>query len=122
MDLARIRESFVWLRDHTRGVRHVLLVTDDGFPVVSTLASGDREQRSTAAAARMSEAGRRALLDLDMGGLDVIVTMGSEGCLVQKRLGPDATVLILCDPTAQLGLVLGRLRRILPALEEAGRV
>ncbi len=119
MDQNALRNLLLQVCSRTEGIRSLLLVTDDGFPIVSTLDAGDEESRSTAVGAILTEAGERGLKEMDLGSLDVVVTIGSDGYLVQKRLAANATVLIVCNQEVMLGLTLARLRSVFPQLHEA---
>ena len=113
MDVKRIKEIFTDIKKRTRGVRDVLLVTEDGFPIVSTLDSGDEEARSTAVGAIICEAGQRGVGELNLGEVDLSVTIGTEGYFVMKRLSVGAIMLLIVDrdeSAAPLGMVLMRVR------------
>jgi len=119
MNLQQLNTVFDRLIERTRGIRSILLVTDDGFPIVSTLESGDEEVQSTAVSAILTEAGERSVSELDLGNLDAVVSIGSDGYLIQKRLATNATILLVAEPQVMLGLALARLRQALPEITAA---
>ncbi len=119
MDLAAVRSEFADIKERTQGVRSLLLVTDDGFPLASTLDAGEEEVRSTAVGAILTDAGARALSEMDLGNLDVVVALGETGYFVLKRLDENATIMAVCGRDVQLGLVLARVRSAFPRILEA---
>lgn len=119
MDTRLIREAFLDVKRNARGVRDVLLVTADGFPIVSTLESGDAEARSTAVGAIICDSGLRGLEELRLGEIDFSVTFGTQGFFVMKRLqgGHILLVIVEGDDAASLGMVLLRIKRAMPSIE-----
>ncbi|HWR58629.1 MAG TPA: hypothetical protein VN328_07055, partial [Thermodesulfovibrionales bacterium] len=60
--------------------------------------------------------------ELNLGEIDLGVTMGTDGFFVIKRLAPGSIMLIIVDNSewaASLGLVLMRLKNAAPAIMSA---
>ncbi len=122
MDVKKIREIFTDIKKKTRGIRDVLLVSEDGFPIVSTLEAGDEEAKSTAVGAIICEAGQRGVRELNLGEVDLGVTIGTEGFFVMKKLAVGSIMLVVVEndeAAAPLGMVLMRIRNAAPEIMNA---
>ncbi len=121
MDAHAIRKVFLDVKRRVQGIRDILLVTSDGFPIVSTLETGEAEARSTAVGAIICDAGRRGVEELHLGEIDFSVTFGTQGWFRMRRLREGHILLAVAEgeDAAPLGLILLRLKRAVPAIEEA---
>jgi len=123
MDIRRVEQLLAEITAKASGITNVLIVTDDGFPIVSTLETGDEELRATAVGAIITEAGQRGTGELGLGDLELNIAMGTSGYFVIKRLIPGTILLVIVDdkrPDASpLGLVLFRVRQAVPHLMAA---
>ena len=102
----------------TPGLHGMLLITDDGFPIVSTLQAGETEMKSTAVGAILCEAGERGIGELALGQMDVVVTIGSSGFFVVRRVAEGILLMAVAAQDVLLGTVLLRIRKALPQLVE----
>ena len=122
MDTLKIKKIFEDTKKRVQGIRDILLVTDDGFPIVTTLDTGDEESLSTAVGAIISDAGQRGVKELSLGEINLSVVIGTDGYFVTKRLQQGAIIMTIVDNSdmaASLGLCLFRLRRMVPELMQA---
>ena len=116
MEAQRVLER---IADGIPGLAAVVCLTEDGFPVVSTMDSGEPEWRTTAAGALLSEAGARGVRELDLGSLDAVITVGRKGYFVISRIGPGHLLMGIAGSRVPMGLLLLRFRKYLPALRQA---
>jgi predicted regulator of Ras-like GTPase activity (Roadblock/LC7/MglB family) len=119
MNVSRIQQILSDIKDRVRGLDGLLLITDDGFPIVSTLDTGEREVRSTAAGAILCDAGMRGITELDMGNLEAVVTLGSKGYFVLNRIKKGAILMSIASPDIALGMILLRIKKALPEIMKA---
>ena len=118
MDVGRIRDIFFNIKKSVRGIREILVITGDGFPVVSTLEAGEDEVRYTAGGAILCDAGRRGVDELELGELEAVVTVGSEGYFVLSPVNPDMVMMVIASDDVALGMVLMKLRKTLPVIRD----
>jgi predicted regulator of Ras-like GTPase activity (Roadblock/LC7/MglB family) len=121
MDVGKVREIFLKIKENVPGIREVLVITEDGFPVVSTLEAGDEEVRYTAGGAILCDAGQRGVDELGLGGLEAVVTVGSEGYFVLAPVTDETVMMIIASSDVALGMVLMKLRKTLPIIREIFR-
>jgi predicted regulator of Ras-like GTPase activity (Roadblock/LC7/MglB family) len=123
MDIKRIEQLLQGITSRVTGIKNILIVTDDGFPIYSTLEAGVEELRATAVGAIISEAGQRGIKELELGDIEVNIAIGTYGYFVMKRLIPGTILLIIVDSndkkSSPLGLVLLRVRLTVPELLKA---
>lgn len=118
MDTQRAESILSEVVKRTPGLHGVFLLTDDGFPVVSTLQAGETEMRSTAVGAILCDSGERGISELGLGTLDAIVTVGSEGFFIVRRVAEGICLMAVASQEVLLGTALLRIRRALPQLLE----
>ncbi|MBI5014177.1 MAG: hypothetical protein HZB55_01640 [Deltaproteobacteria bacterium] len=118
MDTQRAQSILSEVVKNTPGLHGVLLLTDDGFPVVSTLQAGETEMRSTAVGAILCDSGERGISELGLGVMDAIVTVGSEGFFIVRRVAAGICLMAVASQDVLLGTALLRIRRALPQLYE----
>ena len=120
MNVTKIKALLEEMTSRVTGIKNILIVTDDGFPIVSTLEAGDEEMRATAVGAIISEAGQRGIKELELGDIELNIAIGTYGYFVMKRLIPGTVLLVIVDSknesSSPLGLVLLRVRRMVPEL------
>ena len=122
MNIEKIREIFREIKGKGDGIKDILLVTEDGFPIVTTLETGDEEARSTAVGAIICEAGQRGIQELELGHIDVSVIIGTKGYFIIKRLQQDSIVMVIVDDhgtAVPLGLSLLRIKNAVPKIKRA---
>lgn len=119
MDTRAAEEVLKEMVRRTPGVSGVLLITDDGFPIVSTLQADDTEMKSTAVGAILCDSGQRGIQELGLGTMDAVVTIGSDGFFVVSRVGAGILLMAVASQDVLLGLVLLRFRKAMPLLVEA---
>jgi predicted regulator of Ras-like GTPase activity (Roadblock/LC7/MglB family) len=122
MNIEKIREIFTEIKGKNDGIKDILLVTEDGFPIVTTLETGDEEARSTAVGAIICEAGQRGIQELELGHIDVSVIIGTKGYFIMKRLQQDSIIMVVVDDrgtAAPLGLSLLRIKNAVPRIKSA---
>ncbi|NOY65225.1 MAG: hypothetical protein GXO97_07520 [Nitrospirae bacterium] len=113
----KAREILVKLKESVSGIREALIITEDGFPVVSTLEAGETEVRYTAGGAIICDAGQRGVRELDLGLLEAVVTVGSEGYFVLSPVSDGMFLMIIASHNVALGMVLLKLKKSLPLLK-----
>jgi predicted regulator of Ras-like GTPase activity (Roadblock/LC7/MglB family) len=118
MGVDTIKEMFLAIKKNVAGLDQLLVITDDGFPVVSTLDTGEAEVRSTAVAAILCDSGQRGIKELDLGELEALITLGTGGYFVLMRIRPGILFMAIAAPEVSLGLVLLRMKRAKPSLIE----
>jgi hypothetical protein len=101
------------------GVKGAFLITEDGFPVMSTLETGEEEGRCTAVGAILSDAGEKGIRELNLGNLEAVVTLGTDGYFVITRAAQGMLLMVVALPEVPLGLVLLRVKRALQRLRDA---
>jgi len=120
MNVTKIKALLDEMTSRVTGIKNILIVTDDGFPIVSTLEAGDEEMRATAVGAIISEAGQRGIKELELGDIELNIAIGTYGYFVMKRLITGTVLLVIVDSknesSSPLGLVLLRVRRMVPEL------
>jgi predicted regulator of Ras-like GTPase activity (Roadblock/LC7/MglB family) len=123
MDIKRIAQLLEGITTRVTGIKNILIVTDDGFPIFSTLEAGEEELRATAVGAIISEAGQRGIRELALGDIELNIAIGTYGYFVMKRLLPGTILLVIVDSndkdSSPLGLVLLRVRLSVPELLKA---
>lgn len=119
MDINAIKKIFTEIKSKIKGLNGLLLITEDGFPIVSTLDSGDEEVKSTAVGAILCEAGQRGIRELRLGNLEAVVTIGSEGYFVLTRVEDSAILMAVASPDATLGMVLLKIKKAMPEIIRA---
>ncbi len=119
MDISRIKQVLGDINDKVKGLDSMLLITEDGFPIASTLDTGDKEIRSTAAGAILCDAGLRGIKELDLGDLEAVVTLGTKGYFVLNRIKDGAILVAVASRDVALGMVLLRIKKALPEIIEA---
>lgn len=119
MDINTIKTVFATIQENVPGLKALFLITDDGFPVVSTIETGEEEVRSTVVGAILCESGQRGIKELDLGKLEAVITLGSDGYFVLTKLRDGMLFMTVASPEASLGLVLFRVKRAVPLILEA---
>jgi predicted regulator of Ras-like GTPase activity (Roadblock/LC7/MglB family) len=119
MDVAVIRRLFEATKRDVRGIDRLLLITDDGFPIVSTLDAGEEEVRTTAVGAILCDSGQRGIAELALGELEAVIVVGDEGYFVLSRIRPGAILMVSASPDVALGMVLLKIRKARPELIRA---
>jgi len=119
MDILTVKKVFTSIQETVPGIKALFLITDDGFPVVSTIETGDEEVRSTAVGAILCESGQRGIKELSLGTLEAVITLGSEGYFVLTKLQDGMLFMAVASQDASLGLVLFRVKRAVPTLIDA---
>ncbi len=119
MDILTVKNVFTSIQENVLGLKALFLITDDGFPVVSTIETGDEEVRSTVVGAILCESGQRGIKELNLGTLEAVITVGSEGYFVLTKLRDGMLFMAVASQEASLGLVLFRVKRAVPIILEA---
>jgi predicted regulator of Ras-like GTPase activity (Roadblock/LC7/MglB family) len=119
MDSAAIKEMFLSITRNAPGLEQLLVITDDGFPIISTLDSGEAEVRSTAAGAILCDSGQRGIKELSLGDMEAIITLGTEGYFILTRIKEGILFMAIAATDVSLGLILLRIKRAKPDLLEA---
>jgi len=104
---------------NTPGLIGVLLITDDGLPIASTVQTPDTELSSTAVGAILCDAGQRGIQELGLGSLEVVVTLGTQGFYVVTRIVEGILLMAVASPDVLLGMVLLRFKKAKPLLAES---
>lgn len=118
MDFDSIKEMFLSIKKNVPGLEQLLVITDDGFPIISTLDAGEAEGRSTAVGAILCDSGQRGIKELDFGELEAIITLGTGGYFILTRIKEGILFMATASPEVSLGLLLLRIKRAKPPLLE----
>jgi predicted regulator of Ras-like GTPase activity (Roadblock/LC7/MglB family) len=118
MDVHAVEGVLADILEKIPGLHGVLLITDDGFPIVSTLQAGETETKSTAVGAILCESGERGIGELDLGSMDAVVTIGDDGFFVVRRVAKEMLLMAVAPHDVLLGNALLRIRRAVPRLIE----
>jgi predicted regulator of Ras-like GTPase activity (Roadblock/LC7/MglB family) len=100
------------------GVKGAFLITEDGFPVISTLETGEEEVRSTAAGAILYDAALKGIRETDLGELEAVATIGTKGYFVVTRAKEGLFLMVSANEDVPLGMVLLRVKKALPGLRD----
>ncbi|TFG07324.1 hypothetical protein EU538_08950 [Candidatus Thorarchaeota archaeon] len=93
------------------GVEGAALVSQDGLMISSALPESEQERVAAISAAILS-LGEKATSELDRGTLREIYVKGENGYTLMTSVGPDALLLVLAKPDAQLGLIFVDMKRM----------
>ena len=118
MDVKAVEGVLSEILEKIPGLHGVLLITDDGFPIVSTLQAGEPETKSTAVGAILCESGERGIGELGLGAMDAVVTIGDDGFFVVRRVAKEMLLMAVAPHDVLLGNALMRIRRAVPRLVE----
>lgn len=119
MDTAAIQHTFQGILKNVSGLHHLLLISDDGFPILSTLEAGETEGLTTAVGAILCDAGQRGIRELALGELEAVITIGSDGYFLLARICSGTLFMAVASHDAPLGLLLFRARRAVPVIRSA---
>ena len=106
------------LQEILKGLKNVgdvegsAIVTRDGLLVTSELPKEVDSETFAAMSATMFGAAETAMTELKEGAVDRVISEGHDGKLIAMGAGPLATVVVLVNAEANLGLVLVELRQI----------
>ncbi|RMG04812.1 MAG: hypothetical protein D6726_02615 [Nitrospirae bacterium] len=121
MDVEKLKDIFLDIKNSVNGIKEVLVITEDGFPVVSTLEAGDEEVRYTAGGAILCNAGQRGVTELNLGEIEAVVTIGTEGYFVLAPVASEMYMMIIASSNVALGMVLMKLRKAVPVVRDEFR-
>jgi predicted regulator of Ras-like GTPase activity (Roadblock/LC7/MglB family) len=116
MNIEAIRHVFEQIRYNLTGIDRLLLITEDGFPIVSTLASGEQEGRTTAMGAILCDAGERGIRELELGQMEAVINVGSNGYFITCKICDGALLILVAGHHVPLGLALARIKKAKPEL------
>ena len=119
MDTVAIKSTFETILKNVPGLHQLLLITDDGFPILTTLEAGDKEGLSTAVGAILCDSGQRGIRELALGELEAVITIGSNGYFLLARICGETLFMAVASPDAPLGLLLFRVKRAVPIIRNA---
>jgi predicted regulator of Ras-like GTPase activity (Roadblock/LC7/MglB family) len=118
MDVHAVEGVLSEILEKIPGLHGVLLITDDGFPIVISLQAGEKATKSTAVGAILCESGERGIGELGLGSMDAVVTMGNDGFFVVRRVAEEMLLMAVASHDVLLGNALLRIRRAVPRLLE----
>lgn len=81
------------------------VVSVQGLPIVSAMATGANEGIVAAMSAAIVSVGERAAQELARGKLKRVLIEGDEGTFILTQAGPNAILCTLCQNNAKLGMV-----------------
>ena len=119
MNIEAIRHIFENIRCNLTAVDRLLLITDDGFPIVSTLASNEQEGRTTAMGAILCDAGERGIRELELGRMEAVINVGSDGYFITCKICDEVLLILVAGHQVPLGLALARIKKAKPELLRA---
>ncbi|RME64563.1 MAG: hypothetical protein D6778_07735 [Nitrospirae bacterium] len=118
MDTQGVQEVLNEITRKVPGTEGAFLITADGFPVVSTLETGEQEGRCTAVGAILYDAAQKAVAELHLGGLEAVITKATEGYFVISHAQDELFLMVLAKEDVPMGLVLMRMKKALPVLRK----
>lgn len=117
-----LREALQELQKNLRGILGSVIVDNDGTPLVWELRGGAEPMLVATAGAMLARATARTADMLDMGDLRNTVLTTDQGSVAVFRINPDASLVVLLQPTAnnilvtvEVGKTLERLRGVMGA-------
>jgi len=116
MNIEAIRNVFEQIRHNLTGIDRLLLITDDGFPIVSTLATGEQEGRTTAMGAILCDAAERGIRELELGQMEAVINVGSNGYFITCKICDGVLLLLVAGWQVPLGVALARIKKAKPEL------
>lgn len=119
MEIEKIQRLFTDIKKNVNGLLGLLLITEDGFPIISTLEAGEEEIRSTAVGAILCDSGQRGIRELNLGEFEAVITLGTEGYFVLTRIREGAILMALASHDVALGMVLLKIRKVKPEIMKA---
>lgn len=119
MNIEAVKAIFKQISKNNDGLDRLLLITDDGFPLVSTLDSGDQEGRTTAVGAILCDSSERGIRELALGQMEAVINVGSDGYFILSRICEGAILMAVAPHEVSLGLVLYRIRKAKPEILKA---
>lgn len=119
MDAAAVDKVLNEMVKTTPGLIGVLLITDDGLPIASTVQAADTEMSSTAVGAILCDAGQKGIQELGLGAVEIVVTLGTEGFFVVTKVVEGILLMAVASPEVLLGMVLLKFRKAKPLLAES---
>lgn len=119
MDIEAVKKVFKQICKNVDGLDRLLLINDDGFPLVSTLDSGDQEGRTTAMGAILCDSSERGIRELALGQMEAIINVGTDGFFVLSRICEGAILMAVAPHEVSLGLVLYKIRKTRPEIFRA---
>lgn len=91
----RIQQGIEQLRMAIPELEGVLLATNEGMPLVHSMAEAGDPGRIAALAAAVNSLGRRVTESLSSGSCQEVTVMGSEGQMMLYATGPKAVLALL---------------------------
>lgn len=119
MDTVSVKSTFDGILKNVPGLHQLLLITDDGFPILTTLEAGETEGLSTAVGAILCDSGQRGIRELALGELEAVITIGSNGYFLLARICARTLFMAVATHEAPLGLLLFRVKRAVPVIRTA---
>lgn len=104
-NLELIEKDVQNLRTAIPDLRGVLLASNDGLPLVSMLPPEVDAKRFAAMAAAAASVGRRVSLSLNVGPLNEVSLVGSEGQIFLYNAGDKAVLAVIGRTGANTGLI-----------------
>ncbi len=113
MDTPKVQQILNEITRKVPGTEGAFLITEDGFPVVSTLETGEQEGRCTAVGAILYDAAQKAVSELHLGDLEAVITKATGGYFVISQARDELFLMVLAGEDVPMGLVLMRMKKAL---------
>jgi uncharacterized protein len=101
----------------TPDIQGAALVSPDGLPLSSVLATSMDEERTAAMSAAMLSLGERIGQELLTGMVERIFVEGEKGYSILSNCGEDAVLLVLANKATKKGLVFLEIKRLVAEIK-----
>jgi uncharacterized protein len=119
IDFAKLNSILQHFVSSTPDIQGAAVVTPDGLPLASSLASSLDEERVAAMSAAMLSLGERIGAELSRGTIDRISVEGTDGYGILTSCGEDAVFLVLANKSAKQGVLMLEIKQALSQVKSA---
>jgi uncharacterized protein len=119
IDFAKLNAVLQNFVSGTPDIQGAAVVTPDGLPLASSLASSLDEERVAAMSAAMLSLGERIGAELSRGTIDRISVEGTDGYGILTNCGEDAVFLVLANKSAKQGVLMLEIKQAVAQVKGA---
>ncbi len=115
--LKQIENILHEVRRRVSDIEGLALVTKEGLPIASVIATSVDEDRISAMTAASLSLSEKVVSELECGTLQQLTIWGTDGLIIIRDAGPHAVLAGVASSEAKLGLILLEMKRAASALE-----
>jgi uncharacterized protein len=119
IDFAKLNSVLQNFVSGTPDIQGAAVVTPDGLPLASSLASHLDEERVAAMSAAMLSLGERIGAELSRGTIDRVSVEGNEGYGILTNCGEDAIFLVLASHNVKQGVLMLEIKQVVSQVKGA---